>query len=60
MTKVLNLSRREVVAGGIAAAGLVLGVYVGFREFPVKAASAAPAMAAISRPPAPTGMPSKA
>jgi isoquinoline 1-oxidoreductase beta subunit len=43
MTKVLNLSRREVVAGGIAAAGLVLGVYVGFREFPAKAASAAPA-----------------
>src|SRR5437660_7551117 len=40
MTTILNLSRREVVAGGIAAAGLMLGVYVGFREFPPAAARA--------------------
>jgi len=42
MTKILNLSRREVVAGGVAA-GLVLGVYVGFRKFPAQAAATAPA-----------------
>jgi isoquinoline 1-oxidoreductase beta subunit len=38
MTKVINLSRREFVAGGLTAGGLVLGLCIGFREFPAAAA----------------------
>jgi isoquinoline 1-oxidoreductase beta subunit len=40
MTTVTNLSRREIVVGGVAAAGLVLGVYFGFRKIPAQAADA--------------------
>ena len=38
MTKVVNLSRREVVAGGVT--GLVLGFSIGFGTFPAAAANA--------------------
>jgi isoquinoline 1-oxidoreductase beta subunit len=41
MTTIMNLSRRDVVTGAVAAAGLVLGVYVGFRKIPVATADAA-------------------
>jgi isoquinoline 1-oxidoreductase subunit beta len=37
MTRIINLSRREVVTGASAAA-LVLGVWIGFRKFPAEAA----------------------
>ena len=40
MTPVINLSRREIVAGGVAAAGLVLGLRIGFRALPAAAADA--------------------
>jgi len=48
MTKIVNLSRREVLAGSLAAGGLVLGLYVGFRKLPV--AEAATAEAATFEP----------
>jgi isoquinoline 1-oxidoreductase subunit beta len=40
MTKIVNLSRRQIIVGGVAAAGLVLGVSYGFRKFPARAATA--------------------
>jgi isoquinoline 1-oxidoreductase subunit beta len=38
MVTITSISRRELVAGGVAATGLVLGVHLGFRAFPVEAA----------------------
>ena len=40
MTHIVNLSRREVMIGGVAAAGLVLGIYAGFRKMPAGSADA--------------------
>jgi isoquinoline 1-oxidoreductase beta subunit len=40
MTRIINLSRRQAMVGGLAAAGLVLGVYAGYRKFPVQPADA--------------------
>src|SRR6266850_83897 len=35
MTVIENLSRRDVIKGAAIASGMVLGAYVGFREFPL-------------------------
>src|ERR1700738_1393597 len=40
MTHIVNLSRREIRTGGAAAAGLVLGIYAGFRKMPAGPADA--------------------
>jgi isoquinoline 1-oxidoreductase beta subunit len=40
MTKIVNISRREVVKGAAIATGLVLGFHVGFRKFPDAEAAA--------------------
>jgi isoquinoline 1-oxidoreductase subunit beta len=41
MITIKNLSRRDVVTGAAAAAGIMLGVYVGFRKIPVATANTA-------------------
>jgi isoquinoline 1-oxidoreductase beta subunit len=40
MTRIVNLSRREVMISGVAGAGLVLGIYAGFHKMPAGAADA--------------------
>ena len=38
MITIKNMTRRDVVTGAAAAAGIVLGVYIGFRKIPVATA----------------------
>jgi isoquinoline 1-oxidoreductase beta subunit len=40
MTQIINLSRREMIVGGVAAVGLALGIYAGFRKLPAGLADA--------------------